>query len=64
MAQELAGLKAQAVSIGEEEAKVDGYTSGGLVALVRKGPGVNLTLLFTLCARPVPGCQGSLYGAE
>lgn len=34
--QELAGLKAQAVEIGEEEAKVDGHTSGALVALVRK----------------------------
>lgn len=32
---ELEGLKTQAVELGEEEVKVDGYTSGSLVALVR-----------------------------
>lgn len=31
---ELEGLKAQVISIGEEEAKVDGYTSGILSAQV------------------------------
>lgn len=31
---ELEGLKAQAVEIGQEEAKVDGHTSGALLALV------------------------------
>lgn len=33
--QDLEALKAQAVDLGEEEVKVDGYTSGTLVALVR-----------------------------
>ncbi|CAB1120679.1 unnamed protein product [Ectocarpus sp. CCAP 1310/34] len=36
ISKELAGLKAQAVDIGEEEAKVDGHTSGALVALAEK----------------------------
>ncbi|CBJ27106.1 similar to Dynein heavy chain 3, axonemal (Axonemal beta dynein heavy chain 3) (Ciliary dynein heavy chain 3) [Ectocarpus siliculosus] len=36
ISKELAGLKAQAVDIGEEEAKVDGHTSGTLVALAEK----------------------------
>ncbi|CAN0188469.1 unnamed protein product, partial [Ectocarpus sp. 13 AM-2016] len=36
ISKELAGLKAQAVDIGEEEAKVEGHTSGTLVALAEK----------------------------
>ena len=33
--QELDGLKAQAVNICDEEAKIDGYTTGVLTAMVR-----------------------------
>ncbi|CAM9159174.1 unnamed protein product, partial [Ectocarpus sp. 8 AP-2014] len=36
ISKELAGLKVQAVDIGEEEAKVDGHTSGTLVASAEK----------------------------
>lgn len=35
--EDLEALKTQAVDLGEEEVKVDGYTSGTLVALVRLG---------------------------
>lgn len=44
--EDLEALKTQAVDLGQEEVKVDGYTSGTLVALVRLDLQVHQPALF------------------